>query len=215
MKKVLVAWYLSLVSMLALAAVPAFAHVVVKPSTIGEAAEQTFSVSVPNERDSAVVGLRLMIPPDLQSVSPNVKPGWTINVKKSGSGNSATVTEIDWTGGSIPPEQRDDFVFSAQAPAKETKLIWKAYQTYENGDVVSWDQDPSTMKNMSDEDKEKLEQQGKGPFSQTKVINDLAPTPASETLQGAQTQSSLSLLLSVAAVALAVVAFVTTRRVVR
>lgn len=212
MKKLLLVCSLSLVSLLVFAITPAFAHVVVKPSQVGEAATQLFSVSVPNERDTPVIGLRLLIPAGLTAVSPDVKPGWTIEVKKSGTGDTATVTEIDWTGGPIPPDQRDDFVFSAHVPATTTTLDWKAYQTYENGDVVSWDQDPSGMKNMSDADKEKLEQQGKGPFSQTSVINDLAPTPASQDVQGAQTQSSLSLFLSVAALALSVVAFVTARR---
>lgn len=191
---------------------PVFAHVVVHPDEAGVASYQEFTMSVPNEKDSAVVGLRLLIPAGLTSVSPNVKPGWTITIKKTGEGDNAHVTEIDWTGGSIPPEQRDDFTFSAKVPAKEITLVWKAYQTYENGDVVSWDQDPSTMKNLSDADKEKLEQQGKGPFSQTSVINDLAPTPVPEAVQGAQIQSSLSLSLSVAALVLAVVAFLTARR---
>jgi len=52
-------------------------------------------------------------------VTPNVKPGWTINVVKQGSGDDAKVTEIDWTDGSIPSDQRDDFFFKRKYPQKK------------------------------------------------------------------------------------------------
>jgi len=104
-------------------------------------------------------------------VSPNVKPGWEINVKKEGDGEDAKVTEIDWTGGSIPSGQRDDFLFSAQVPADTTTLQWKAYQTYADGTQVSWDQKPQA--NMSDDDREAMEKKGLGPYSETKIVNDL------------------------------------------
>jgi hypothetical protein len=49
------------------------------------------------------------------------------------------VSEISWTGGNIPAGQRDEFLFSAQAPASSTTIPWKAYQTYADGSVVAWD----------------------------------------------------------------------------
>ncbi|HSX40377.1 MAG TPA: DUF1775 domain-containing protein, partial [Candidatus Saccharimonadales bacterium] len=78
---------------------PAFAHVVVHPSTAGVASFQEFSMSVPTEKDFPTVGLKLLIPGGLQMVTPNVKPGWTITEKKIGTGEDALVSEIDWTGG--------------------------------------------------------------------------------------------------------------------
>jgi uncharacterized protein YcnI len=169
-----------------LGVVPVFAHVVVKPNQVGAAAFQTFTIGVPNEKNSPVVGLRLVVPNGLKNISPNVKPGWSIEVKKEkvyegmkgeklNNGKEAPytekVTEIVWTGGSIPAEQRDDFFFSAQVPADETTIQWKAYQTYQNGDVVSWDQAP--VKDMSDDQREEMEKKGLGPYSETKVVNDL------------------------------------------
>lgn len=148
-------------------AIPSFAHVVVKPSEVGVAAFQTFSVGVPSEKDNPTIALRLVVPSGLQEVTPNVKSGWNIDVKKTGD----NVTEISWTGGSIPPQQRDEFLFSAQVPAKETTIQWKAYQTYEDGSVVAWDQDSKS----------------ETPFSETKIINDLkTPLTAvkSETASG-------------------------------
>src|SRR5258708_680758 len=89
-------------------AFPAFAHVIVHPSQAGVAAFQEFSMSVPTEKDNPTVGIKLLIPDGLQMVTPNVKAGWTITVKKNGTGDTAPVTEIDWTGGSIPSGQRDE-----------------------------------------------------------------------------------------------------------
>ena len=103
---------------LLLSATPAFAHVVVKPNAVGVGAFQTFTVGVPNEKDNPTVGVRLVIPEGMKFVSPNVKPGWTIDVKKTGDGENAVVTEINWTGGSIPAGQRDDAC---------SGCIWQSY----------------------------------------------------------------------------------------
>jgi uncharacterized protein YcnI len=206
MKKQLFAYSSILLGVLMTAA-PAFAHVVVRPAQVGIAAYQTFTMGVPNEKDTPVTSLRLLIPDGLKSVSPNVKPGWKIEVKKTGEGEDAKVTEIDWTGGSIPEGQRDDFNFSAQAPADETTLQWKAYQTYQKGDVVSWDQAP--VANMTDEQREEMEKTGKGPYSQTNVINDLTGSSQPQASQGSaadETSSKTSLGLSIIAIALSAVA---------
>ncbi len=195
---------------LSLTAVPAFAHVVVKPNEVGVAARVNFVVSVPTEEDVPTVGLRLLIPEGLQSVRPNAKPGWKIELKKSGEGEEAKVTEIIWTGGSIPAEQRDEFVFSAQAPAEETSLNWKAYQTYANGEVVAWDKDAKTVEEYTKANPPKEgehDENAPKPFSVTKVKNDLAaaPSPAANanttTMVQSSTQSNLPMILSVLALA--------------
>ncbi|HVS79355.1 MAG TPA: DUF1775 domain-containing protein, partial [Candidatus Paceibacterota bacterium] len=104
----------------------ASAHVIVHPSEAGVASYQTFDMSVPVEKDFPTVALKLLIPDGVTNISPTVKPGWTIDVKKDENGNA---TEIDWTGGSIPVGERDDFTFSGKVPAAATTLAWKAYQT--------------------------------------------------------------------------------------
>ncbi len=168
---------------------PALAHVLVKPAEVGVAAYQTFTIGVPNEKDNPTVALRLVLPEGLKSVTPNVKPGWTVTAQNN---------EINWTGGSIPTGQRDDFIFSAQAPASETTLQWKVYQTYQNGEVIAWDHDPS----MEHSDKEG----SAGPYSQTKVINDLkaSPSPTATNFRTSQTLSVTALALSLVALALGI-----------
>jgi len=185
-----------LAAMFSVLALPgiAFAHVVVTPNTVGVAAFQTFTVSVPTEKDLPTVALKLELPAGLQHVSPTVKPGWQVNLKKTGSGDNVSVTEIDWTGGSIPADFRDEFSFSAQAPAKPETLKWKAYQTYQDGSIVAWDETPG--------------QSSDNPYSTTKVVNDLSTGPAGSTSETAAAGSSLAgaYVLSGVALALAIAA---------
>jgi uncharacterized protein YcnI len=174
----------------------ASAHVVVKPGDVGVGAFATFTTGVPNEKEQTVTGLRLVIPAGLQHVSPNVKPGWTIGEQKSGTGEDATVTEINWTGGQIPAGQRDDFAFSAQAPATAGELHWKAYQTYADGTVVAWDQTPSGKDDES-----------VTPYSTTRVVNDLAGS----NVDSGERKATSALTIAVVALALSVVGFVRRR----
>ncbi len=146
----------------------ASAHVTVMPSEVGVGERQIFNVSVPTEKDMATVGLRLVIPDGLQSVMPNVKPGWNIELVKMGEGEEAMIREIIWTGGAVPADMRDDFFFRAQAPMEEGTLVWKAYQTYADGSIVSWDADVS-----HDDASGGDGAAANGPYSQTKIINDL------------------------------------------
>ena len=85
------------------------------------------------------IAVRLLVPPQISKVTPIVKPGWKITLEKEGS----TTVAIKWTGGSIPAGQKDLFQFTALTPSTETTLQWKAYQTYSDGTVISWDQDGS------------------------------------------------------------------------
>lgn len=175
MIKKILAIFISSISMLALTVSPTFAHVIVYPHQIGIATLQDFTVSVPNEKDNPVVSVRLIIPGGLSSVVPDAIAGWTVTTKGSGSGDNATVTEIDWNGGSIPVGQREEFIFQAQVPPQPATLDWKAYQTYSDGTVVSWDIDPAKMVNLSDAEQDKLaDKENKGEYSTTQVINDLS-----------------------------------------
>lgn len=167
---------LSITAIGLLVAVNVSAHVVVKPATAGIGAYQIFTMGVPSEKPVATVGLRLVLPDGLNSVTPNVKPGWKVEVKTQATGKKITdedgmetdemkPVEIDWTGGSVPAGQRDEFSFQSQAPATPTTLTWKAYQTYADGSVVAWDQTPGT--------------DVKNPYSKTSIVDDLSGSKGS------------------------------------
>jgi len=180
---------------------PSWAHVVVTPSKAGVGSWVTFNVSVPNEKDVANTQLKLVLPEGLDSVSPTVKPGWKITVEKDANGSPNAIV---WSNGNLPSEFRDDFTFSAQVPARPINLDWKAYQTYQGGVVMSWDVDPT---DPSAKDAEALEKTGKGPFSVTKVIDDLSAKPAAES-----PTANIALLVSVVALVVGIVALVRRRK---
>lgn len=165
---------LSVITGLAVLLMPAvaMAHVAVQPGEVGVGKTQVFSINVPTEKEVPTVGVRIVLPSGLQEVMPTVKAGWQIETKTAGEDDKTEVTEISWTGGSIPAEQRDEFSFSAQVPAEATTLQWKAYQTYQDGSVVSWDQTPTDGHDDAEGDK--------GPYSTTKVVNDLATTTTND-----------------------------------
>lgn len=132
-------------------AAAASAHVTVSPTSLpqGSTAELTFKV--PNEESKAnTVSLQLQIPTDhpIAQVLAKPVPGWTISVHTvtlakpltTDDGTFTTaVNEIDWTGGTIQPGQYQDFQISVDPlPSDTTQLVFKAVQTYSNGDIVRW-----------------------------------------------------------------------------
>jgi uncharacterized protein YcnI len=129
----------------------AFAHVTITPGSApqGSTAELTFTV--PNEESTAAtVEVQIQVPTARPIAQFLVKPvpGWTVSVQTvtlakpvvtdDGSFTTA-VSEVTWTGGKILPGQFQDFSVSADPlPSGISQLVFKALQTYSNGDVVRW-----------------------------------------------------------------------------
>ena len=175
---------------------PLSAHVIVKPNKVGIGMLQTFDIGVPVEKEVPTIGIRLIIPDNMNDVTPNVKNGWNITVKNDDK-DKTKVTEIDWMGGIIPVGQRDDFIFSVQVPSNESIVKWKAYQTYQDGSVVLWDQDPSTIKSGEEGT----------PYSQTMIINDLTPTSIpTNTISESAPFSKIALMVGIVSSILAIIA---------
>lgn len=213
MLKSLLSVLLSLVVMLTLGVSSVWAHASVTQKEVGVGARQVFTISVPNEEDVPTTTVRLILPEGLKSVTPNVKQGWTITTVKEGEGEGSTVKEIVWTAGSIPMGQRDEFNFQAQAPASEGTLVWKVHQTYGNGEVVKWETDPKVVQEYTKNNppaEGEDDHSAPRPWSETKVVNDLAPSqPEAQTSQGTSMQKSndwtswgtpLALVLSVVSI---------------
>lgn len=144
----------------------ASAHVVVKPAEAVTAGFQTFTIGVPNEKGVATTKIKLIIPSGLKYVQPTQKSGWKIDIEKEGKGEDAIVKSITWSGNKVNPGFRDDFTFSGQVPQEATELQWKAYQTYADGTLVSWDK--VSQGDHDDEDS------NSGPLSVTKVVVNTA-----------------------------------------
>jgi len=138
-------------TLVAVIALPASAHVTVSPASQPKGATAELTFKVPNEEASATTtSVQLQIPTDhpIAQVLPRQIPGWTVAVKTTtlakplvtDDGTFTTaVSEIDWTGGTIPVGQYQDFQVSVDPlPTDTNQLVFKAVQTYSNGDIVRW-----------------------------------------------------------------------------
>lgn len=182
----------------ALFAPVASAHVVVSPRETLTATYQTFTVSVPNERDTSTTALRIAVPKEIASVTPTALTGWHITTTKSDD----RISEIRWSGGEIPVGQRIDFSFSARTPDNATELQWKAYQTYADGTVVAWDQPASAQKSHTDDTTN-------GPLSVTSVTAETATNTAlakaADDAARAESAARQAKAVAVAAIAVALI----------
>jgi periplasmic copper chaperone A len=126
----LLAWFLALTSV-------ASAHVSVLPAVArpGDTVELTFRV--PNERDdAATTGLQLFLPKGIPAKVVE-HPGWTADNKGTG--------EIAWTpdtpASAIAPGRTQDFKVTVGPLPQSDRVVFKALQTYADGQIVRWIQD--------------------------------------------------------------------------
>jgi len=133
----------------------ASAHVTIDPNTSAAGAFTKLDVRVPNEQsDTSTVKLQLQLPDGFASASYEPRADWRVKVTRAKLATPVQtddgpitegVRQITWTGsgsglGKIAPDQFMDFGLSVQIPenAGGKTLLFKAIQTYSNGDVVRW-----------------------------------------------------------------------------
>ncbi len=133
----------------------ASAHVTINPNTSTAGAFTKLDVRVPNEQSNAsTVKLQLQFPDGFASASYEPRADWRVKVTRAKLAtpvqtDDGPITEgvktITWTGsgsglGKIGADQFMDFPLSVQIPenAAGKTLLFKAIQTYSNGDVVRW-----------------------------------------------------------------------------
>jgi uncharacterized protein YcnI len=124
---------------LALAATTtAFAHASMSPSVALAKQGQVFTLAVPTEKENATTtAVDLTLPKGFAIDSFVPSPGWERVVRSTGSGESATIQKVTWTGGSVPHEEDAVFQFLARADASKT-YAFGVRQTYSDGSVVDW-----------------------------------------------------------------------------
>jgi uncharacterized protein YcnI len=143
---------------LALAA-PAAAHVTVNPSTATPGGYGKFTFRVPNEMDAAdTTKLEVTLPAAAPVASVSVKPipGWTAVAVKSKLATpikahdteiTEAVSKITWTadaGAAIKPGQFQEFDVSLGPLPDSGQMVFKALQTYSDGTIVRWIDEPTT-----------------------------------------------------------------------
>jgi len=143
---------LAAVAGLGLLASPALAHVTVNPNEANQGGFVKLAFRVPNEKDDAnTTQLEVVIPTEhpVPSVSVKPHPGWTYTVEKTklttpittddGDKVEEAVSKITWKAGAanaIKPGEFDEFEVSMGPLPDVDSLVFKALQTYSNGDIV-------------------------------------------------------------------------------
>jgi uncharacterized protein YcnI len=137
-------------------ALPASAHVTLHATGATQGGSDTLvSIRVPNEEDNATTS---RVEVDLPAVNPLIgvlvqpTPGWQFQATTSKLPTPVTtddgtvtdyVSKIVWSGGSIPVGGYQDFNVDVSSLPKTATVELKAVQTYSNGDIVRWIDQPA------------------------------------------------------------------------
>jgi uncharacterized protein YcnI len=123
------------------AAVPAFAsaHARVSPAVSVSGKLQLYSLAVPTEKSGLTTSKIVMTVPAGFGIDSFVPPppGWHMQEQQTGSGNSAVITKVTWTGGTTPTGEDSLFQFLAQ-PSSAKTYTFEVAQTYSDGSIVNW-----------------------------------------------------------------------------
>lgn len=111
---------------------------------------------------SPTVAIQVKLPDGVISVRPQIKPGWTIEIKMreleqpiEGPHGIVTevVDEITWHGGPLPDAYFDEFGLSMKLPNKPGEILYfPTIQKCENG-VNRWIEIPAKGESWGDKDK--------------------------------------------------------------
>jgi len=116
----------------------AAAHAEMSPAVALTSHGQLFTLAVPTEKESATTTKVELTPPDGFAIDSFVpSPGWTRNVKSTGSGEQTKIEQVTWSGGHTPTEEDAVFQFLASGNSSKT-YSFMVRQTYSDGSVVDW-----------------------------------------------------------------------------
>ena len=129
----------------------AVAHVTLDQASMPADSYLRVAVRVPHGCDgAATTGIRVQIPEGLRNVKPMPLAGWTLSVvtaegasAQGGHGESATVREVKWEGGSLPDAFDQEFILRLQTPREAGKTVYfPVVQECEGGKVTRWFERP-------------------------------------------------------------------------
>lgn len=129
------AWSAAAFAVAALGGAPALAHVSLQPSEAVAGNYFQTSLSVPHGCDgTGTVAVRVKIPDGVLSVKPQMKPGWTVDIKTRkiegeqptlhGKTIAETVDEVSWRGGPLPDNLYDTFGLVMKLPDAAGKTLY-------------------------------------------------------------------------------------------
>ena len=116
----------------------AWAHAEISPPVTKSKALQLFTLAVPTEKAGATTTKIEMTPPSgfgIDSFAPAA--GWKRQLQQRGSGDSAVIQKVTWSGGSVPTGEDSVFQFLASPNSSKT-YTFAVRQTYSDGSVDDW-----------------------------------------------------------------------------
>ncbi|MFG2056706.1 YcnI family protein [Micromonospora sp. NPDC048930] len=137
---------------------PASAHVTINPKEATQGGYGRFAFRVPNESDTAATTKVEVVLPEnapVGSVSTMPVAGWTVRVEKRkvdppievhGSQLTEAVSKLTWTaatGGGVKPGEFQEFPVSMGPLPQADKMVFKVLQTYSDGNVSRWIEEPT------------------------------------------------------------------------
>jgi uncharacterized protein YcnI len=150
---------------LALISTSCLAHITLETRQAAAGSNYKAVLRVPHGCEgSATIAIRVKIPEGVFNVKPMPKPGWTIETKKGkytrdyGGHGGAKITEgvleLSWSGGKLPDDNYDEFVFRAaladDLPAGKP-VYFPVVAECEKG-VERWIEIPAAGKKLDDYD---------------------------------------------------------------
>jgi uncharacterized protein YcnI len=136
MKKVFVVSASAALAALVAAGV-ASAHAHVSPPVVLSKVSQVYTLAVPTEKSSDTTQIEFTVPAGFGIDSFVPAPGWKRTVQQTGSGDSAVIQKVTWSGGKVPTGEDSAFSFLA-SPASSKTYTFQVRQTYADGSVVDW-----------------------------------------------------------------------------
>jgi len=116
----------------------AFAHARVSPPVALAKSLQLFTLAVPTEKQGVTTTKVVFTCPAGFSIDSFVPAaGWTRKVEQAGSGESAVIQRVTWTGGAVPTGEDSTFSFLAQPQSSKT-YTFGVEQTYSDNSIVNW-----------------------------------------------------------------------------
>jgi uncharacterized protein YcnI len=115
----------------------ASAHARLSPAVALTKQLQLFTLAVPTEKAGATTQVVFTPPAGFTIDSFVPSPGWKRAVKQSGSGETAVIQQVTYSGGSTPTGEDSTFSFLAQLASSKI-YTFGVQQTYSDGSVVDW-----------------------------------------------------------------------------
>jgi uncharacterized protein YcnI len=146
---------------LACTATTAIAHVTVQPNEAVAGSYFQLAFVAPHGCDGkSTIALRVKVPDGVTSVKPQMKPGWTVEIKARkldapqpglhGKTITEAVDEVSWRGGPLPDNLYDTFGLMMKLPDTPNSDLYFPVVQECDGAVHRWIEIPAAGKTRDD-----------------------------------------------------------------